>query len=419
LQTLIENAGWLVADKISRLGVGLVIGVWVARYLGPERFGSLNYANALIMLVSALGTMGLPEVAVRDFVRHPERAREIAATSVLLRIGGALCAIIVAVTTIYILRPAEDEMLRLVVVIGCSLVPQALDVVDQFCQSQNNVRSVVIVRNAAFLVFVIAKIVAILMGASVVVFGALITGEYLVVSVTLYLCARQFGLSFRLADATAGEALRLMRESWPLLLRGLFINVYMRVDQVMIGNFLDDRAVGLYSAATRVSEIWYFIPVAIMTAAVPHLTGEHLASRRSYEANLLKVTRVVVAISVLAAVGLSAGANFIVQFFYGPAYGDAIGVLAIHAWAGLFVGLGVASSSWFIVNNLTQYGLYQAFVGAAVSVLLNSLLIGAYGVVGAAWAAIGSYAVSAVLMNGIFSVTRPVFWLQLRAIGLR
>jgi PST family polysaccharide transporter len=129
--------------------------------------------------------------------------------------------------------------------------------------------------------------------------------------------------------------------------------------------------------------------------------------------------RFISVISALAAVGLSMGSSLLITKLYGPAYTEAVPVLVIHAWAGLFVGLGVASSSWFITNNLNRYGLYQALAGAIISIVLNVLLIPTWGVVGAACAAIGSQAVSAVLMNLLFTLTRPVFWLQLRAIGLR
>ena len=53
----------------------------------------------------------------------------------------------------------------------------------------------------------------------------------------------------------------LLVESWPLLLSGISIMVYMKIDQIMLGQILGDESVGIYSAALRISEIWYFIPM--------------------------------------------------------------------------------------------------------------------------------------------------------------
>ncbi len=62
LQAVLMNTWWLIADKILRMGVGLFVGVWIARYLGPEQFGLWNYAIAFAALFSALATLGLDSI---------------------------------------------------------------------------------------------------------------------------------------------------------------------------------------------------------------------------------------------------------------------------------------------------------------------------------------------------------------------
>lgn len=48
IKKIISNAGWLLFDKFVRLMFGLLVGVWVARYLGPETYGQLAYVITLI-----------------------------------------------------------------------------------------------------------------------------------------------------------------------------------------------------------------------------------------------------------------------------------------------------------------------------------------------------------------------------------
>src|SRR6476659_7245925 len=64
LQALIGNSGWLLADKIIRGGVGLIVAVWIARYLGPQSFGQLNFAIAFVALFSTISTLGLDGIVV-------------------------------------------------------------------------------------------------------------------------------------------------------------------------------------------------------------------------------------------------------------------------------------------------------------------------------------------------------------------
>lgn len=417
LQTLLENAGWLIADKVVRLGIGLIVGVWVARYLGPSQFGTLNYVQALVLLISALATMGLPDINVRDFVHHGERAHEIAATSIVLRIVGALLSLLIAVGGVLVARPGDSEVLVLTVIVSAALLPQALDVVDQFYQSRNVVRPIVLRRNAAFVMTAGLKLVAIFTGAPLLAFAAIYTAEFVIVAIFLLIYSRQDDL-VDLRKATLIEAQRLMSASWPLLVRQFAIGIYMRLDQVLLGKLLDDRAVGIYAAAARISEIWYFIPLAMMTAFVPRLAAQHAKSTASYEDELLKVMRAIIVISAIAATLMALLSGPIIHLLYGPAYAAAAPVLAVHAWSSLFVGVGVASSSWFVNNNLARYGLYQAVAGAVISVVLNLLFVPWLGIVGAAWAAVASYFVSAVLVNLLARPTWAIFRLQLRAIGI-
>ncbi|WP_370588511.1 hypothetical protein [aff. Roholtiella sp. LEGE 12411] len=50
LRAIVANTSWLFADRILRMGVGLVVGVWVARYLGVRQYGLFNYTIAFVAL---------------------------------------------------------------------------------------------------------------------------------------------------------------------------------------------------------------------------------------------------------------------------------------------------------------------------------------------------------------------------------
>ena len=65
-RAILANIAWLFADKAVRMGVGLVVGVWVARYLGPGRFGELSFAVAFVALFGAGASLGLDGVVVRE-----------------------------------------------------------------------------------------------------------------------------------------------------------------------------------------------------------------------------------------------------------------------------------------------------------------------------------------------------------------
>jgi O-antigen/teichoic acid export membrane protein len=88
LQNVVNNIGWQFADNIVRMVVGLVVGIWVARYLGPEQFGLFSYALAFVTLFGTFATLGLDDIIVRDLVRSPDSRNSILGSACLLRLFG-------------------------------------------------------------------------------------------------------------------------------------------------------------------------------------------------------------------------------------------------------------------------------------------------------------------------------------------
>lgn len=60
-----ENTSWLFVERIIRMFIGIFVGIWVARYLGPKEFGLLSYAQSFVGLFTIFATLGLDSIVVR------------------------------------------------------------------------------------------------------------------------------------------------------------------------------------------------------------------------------------------------------------------------------------------------------------------------------------------------------------------
>src|SRR5438067_13859603 len=76
VRKVLRNIGWLSIDRMVRASVGLLVGVWVARYLGLDQFGTLNFAAAFVSLLSPFAVLGLDSIVIRDLVDAPAKANE-------------------------------------------------------------------------------------------------------------------------------------------------------------------------------------------------------------------------------------------------------------------------------------------------------------------------------------------------------
>jgi polysaccharide transporter, PST family len=415
LQNILGNTGWLFADRIVRMGVGLFITAWIARYLGPEQFGLFNFVVAFVALFGPLAAMGLDAVVVRNLVRAPQQKDETLGTAFVLKALSGLLLAVAAVSAISLLRPGDGLARALAALIAAGMVFQAFDVIDFWFQSRTKSRFTVIARNSAFLVASVARAALILTQATLVAFAWVGLMELIIAAVILTAALRQDGQRLFAWRPSPAQASSMLRDSWPLLLSGLSIMIYMRIDQVMLGEMAGVKAVGIYTAATKLSELWYFIPTAVISSAFPAIIRLKMENEALYYDKLQKLFGIMTMISVSIAVPMTFLSGGIVKLIYGGAFNSAGPVLAVHIWAAVFVFLGVAQGSWDVSENLTKLSLFRTASGALLNIALNILLIPRYSVIGAAVATIISQAFSAVILNCVSVKTRPIFYRQLRS----
>lgn len=418
LQKIVGNTGWLFADKIIRLGVGLFVGVWVARYLGPAQYGIFNYAQAFVALFAVFATLGLDGIVIRDIVRNPACREETLGSAFLLKLLGGALTLALTIAIISFIRPNDGLTRLLVALIAAGTLFQAFDVVDFWFQSQVLSKFTVLARNSAFLVVSAVKVILILNHAPLTAFALAGLGEIILVAVGLVAAYRMHGYRLAFWKGNLARAKGLLRESWPLVLSGLAIMVYMQIDQVMLREMAGDEAAGLYSAAIRLSEVWYFIPTVIVSSVFPAIIESKSINSEVYYQRIGKLFRLLVGSAYLISIPLCLSAHYVVSLLYGNSYLSAGPILSVHIWASVFVFIGVGQGPWNITEGYLKLSLQRTVIGAIMNVVLNIVLIPTYSGMGAAIATVVSYAASAFVMNAFDKRTRAIFRIQIKALLL-
>lgn len=193
----------------------------------------------------------------------------------------------------------------------------------------------------------------------------------------------------------------------------------MKIDQVMIQEMLGNEAVGQYAAATRLSEIWYFIPTVVASSLFPAIVNAKRQSEELYYDRLQKLFDLVVWIAIAIALPITFLSDMIVNMLYGEQYNQAASVLMIHIWASIFVFLGVVSGNWYINENLQLLAFWRAFYGMISNIFLNLLLITKYGIQGAAIATLISYMIVDFISDIVNCYSRRIFFMKLNTINPR
>ncbi len=391
-----SNTAWLIADRLIRMGLGLLVGVWVARYLGPAGYGSLSFVGSYVMIFSALALFGLESIVVRELVTHPDDERAILGATFLIRLAAGMAAYLLALALMPLFRHDGATTLLLVAVLGSSLVLQAFDATDLWFQSRVLSRYSVISRSSAFLVASAVKVCMVLYGASLTAIAAATALETLLAAVLQVVAhARRSGAPISCWRWDRGWSRRLLSGSAPMVLSGMVLMIYLRVDQVMLGALGSQAEVGQYAAAVRISEVWYFVPTAIVSSLFPGLVALRSSDPAGFERRLQGLYNLLAFLGYAVALPVTFIAPWLVRILFGAAYQPAAPLLAVLIWAGLFANLTVVRNAHFIAMEWGRALLFSTSLGAVSNVALNLFLIPRYGAMGAAVATCFSYWIAA------------------------
>lgn len=419
LRKILNNIGWLFADRILRLGVNLFVTAWIARYLQPQQFGLYNYALAFTALFSTLGSLGLDQILVRELVRAPECKDETLGTALALRLAGMTAAISLMIATIHLLRPGDSLTHWLVGLISIGGLFEAFGgTIDFWFQRQVQSKYTVIARNTAFIIATLLRISLILLKAPLIAFAWALLAETALSVVGLAIVYRFNQHTWRTWQVSLSRAKSLLTVSWPLVISGLAIMIYLRIDQIMLGQLAGDRAVGIYSVTTKISELWYYIPTAIISSVTPSIIQTREGSKDLYYQRLQKLFNLMAVLAYSIALPMTFLSTNLVTLIFGQDYTAAGPVLSVHIWSALFVFFGWTKAIWIITEGYTVYALISTCCGALMNILLNFWLIPAYQEMGAAIATVVSYAFTDYLLCFIYPPARRLAGIMTRAMTL-
>ena len=401
LQAALSNTSWLSMSTILRLGLGLLVGLWVARYLGPSRFGQLNYAIALTSLFAALASLGSNSIVIRELVKSPGQRDVLLGSAMTLRLIGSAMAMLVVVVLVRLMRPGDTLTFWLVILSAAGFIFQSINVIDLYFQARVESRYTVFAALGAFVLMSLMKVGLILKGAPLIDFAWAGLGEGLLTAAFLSVAFRLKHQSMRKWRPDFRVMLEILKDSWPLILAGISSMIYLRVDQVLIGQMLNDKEVGLYSAAARISEIWYFIPAAVASSTLPGLIESKKQSLELYHMRLQKLANLLVRVAVVVAVVMTFLSKPIITLLYGHSYEGAGPALSVLIWSGIPYSFGGAWGSWMTVENRTGTIFLFHANAAVVNLILNLVLIPRYGILGSAYATLVSYWVGHTVLAAI------------------
>ena len=300
---------------------------------------------------------------------------------------------------------------------GSCMLFKSFEVIEYYLQSQMKLRVSAIIRFITTMVISVLRIFVVLGDCGTLgfiftyLFDAIVAG----VLFSIYYKNRVTTLKWKFSKEYAKK---ILKRCWYIAIAGLLGTIYMRIDQIMLGNMLSNTTEnGIYSAAVKIAEMWYFIPAAVIASFQPSITEyKKIKNNDDYNIRVQQLYDIVAGIGILFAILIMLFGGIAVNILYGSEYAGATNVLWISVWAGVFATLGSARAIWLINENLQKYTIVYTVAGAVVNIILNYVMIPRFGAIGAAITTLISQFVANILVLFFFKDTKKSSTMLLKSI---
>ena len=410
------NAFWAIISKLLS-GVKLVvIGIIVARYLGPKDFGSFSYCISFVTLFSVLAEFRFHNIIIREVSESKINTEKILGSAFYSCFFFSLLGYILLVILVNLVE--KDANLKyLILIYGISYFFQTLRFLRAFFIAKYKNDIIFRVEILVGLIVMSLGLLLGIMGQGIIAFIVLRVFDVLMISTLLVVF---YQLEFKRLKKWRFDkqvSIDLIKNSSPLVLSSLALVIFQQFDKIMIKQFLDEYSVGQYTAAVSLISLIVFAPVVLSEVISPYLiaTREKIG-KEAYIRNTQLFSDYIFWGSFLLCLIVTPLSNFIINIVYGNEYLEAIMVMQIFSWQGVLIAMGSVAAQIMIIDNTHQKAYLKSIAGGLINIVLNIIWIPKYGIIGAVWASLLAYVVSSYIAHFFILRYRYIFFVQTRSI---
>jgi O-antigen/teichoic acid export membrane protein len=409
LKSISSNSLFIFIEKFCKILTYFLVGIVVARQVGPEVFGSYSALLSLTVIFTAIASSGLNSLLVKEYIISNDKQKVITSATFIRIISSIICAFILFLIIYFYFNYSLAISITSIFIVIMSLT----QVIDLYFES--TLENIIVSKY---------KVISYIIGA----IGKLVVAIYFPNVFLLFLAHFiELSISFSLAFLVSNDKIKLYQfkgidfkytrelffKSFPLLLSSIASILYLKVDQVFIISMMDTKSTGEYAAAVRLCEGVFIFSAIILPSVFPNLITKKNISEKKFYIYLKKLVILFLVVGICIATITSLLSEEIVSLLYGESYYNSAIILSIYSLSIPIVYVGDLFSRWLIITNNTKLSIYRHMLGLTVNVGLNLVWIPTYGLKGAAMASVVAF-LSSIVLFSIFSKKARAFYQFLR-----
>ncbi len=415
---IIQNVFWAMCGKMFTLASQSVIGILIARYLGPAQYGIMNYVISYVTLFTILASFGLDYIEIRELAYRKEERDDIMKTVFYGRCFFSVAVVLLIMGILCFTQPGR-QVATLIMIYSISLVFSSFNVIRNYFTAMVDNKHIAQSEMCRSFLGAIVKVILLILAAPLIWFIIALVFDFFILALgylSIYLKTNHLNI-FALPGKFNGEILKyLLRESWPLLLSHSIVIVYQKIDQIMVYDMLNSRAAGLYGAAMQIVDLTAFIPTIVSLTLMPLLKVSRETNLKEYDNQRLLFLDLSFWGAFLLTIGMSFIGYWIFAVLYGKAYLGIVPVFQIMIWKVIGSTMSSASGQLIIIEGVQKYAILRNLGACIICIMANKFLIPLLGLVGAGLVAVITWFFAGFISNLLIPKYRIYFNLQCNSI---
>lgn len=401
------NTAWQFFERFFGLGCSFISSIFVIRYFAPAEYGIFAYASSYVTLFSALCTMGLQSIAVREMVKKEVPIEEIMGSSFVIMFVGAIIAATIAIGgAIY---THEKSLTTWVILILCLVnIVNSFAVINYYFQAEIKSRYIAYVMLVQDIVDICIKLTLVHLKAALFSFALIGLIEAILANIIIYFIFQYYS-TIRKWSVNFITIRNLLSKATPIALTGFISSQYMRLDQIILEHYKGFSVVASYSVGVKLIEIFYIIPTILAINTFPQMTQLYIKPRKEEFCLYFKKAIIInLALSIIITFAVFLLSDRIITLLYGHKYKDSIPILRYGSLCVVPFFLAIITECWIQIKSLQNYSLYKTIFMLLLNISLCTILIPHYGSLGAIASMVITYFVSHILVWIMFKELREI-----------
>lgn len=411
------NTFWIVIEKVLRIGIAFFVTPMVTNYLGLTDYGQYTYVTTYYNLFIVFVDLGLGNAIVKEFIKHKDNPR-VHGSLYILRLFGSIISSL-SMFLVYVVVGEEDtSLLILMGIASLKFIFISLGSIDLYLQSISKFKTISIIRNIAYLMITVMQIVFVLLKLPLMYFMISFSIEILLVEIGMFITYKNQGGQIQKWEIDWKYLVSILKDYYPIIITAFASTVSLRISQILIGEMINKESLGIYSIAIKLTEIWYFAISSVNAVLVPILLGKKENNDKKYKSYMQRMFDLMTWVGLGVVLLVIVSTQILLYLLYDPVYWDAGKYVLIYSLNMLTSAQAVATSVWYLSENLQKFSMRISIAGMLLSFFLNYILIRLFGVYGAASATILSSLFILWILPLFSKKTRPIVFMLLKSLNL-